>query len=134
MSIGIFGIFICNRYNMVHRHSDSGSVVKSVKQQDKAIIMELAGDIDLHHSVDLRQHLLDIMEKRPCVTIVNMSQVAFMDSSGLATLVEALQLCRRYEGELRLVGMQPRVRSIFEISRLDSIFKTYDSEAEALAE
>ena len=119
---------------MVHRHSDSGSVVKSVKQQDKAIIMELAGDIDLHHSVDLRQHLLDIMEKRPCVTIVNMSQVAFMDSSGLATLVEALQLCRRYEGELRLVGMQPRLRSIFEISRLDSIFKTYDSEAEALAE
>jgi anti-sigma B factor antagonist len=61
-----------------------------------------------------------------------MTQVEFMDSSGLATLVGALKWCRRNGSQLKLVGLVQRVRNIFEISRLESIFQIYDSEAEAL--
>jgi anti-sigma B factor antagonist len=109
------------------------SVVKNVKQDGNTVVLDLAGDIDLHCATDLRGQLLETLQKKPHNIIIDMSEVAFMDSSGLATLVEALQLSRRYQGKLKLVGMQNRVRSIFEISKLDSIFQIYQTQAEAMA-
>ena len=108
------------------------NVVQKIRRQDGKIVLYLAGDIDLHRSVDLRASLLETMRQKPAAVVINMSEVGFMDSSGLATLVEALQLSRRYGGQLKLVGICQRVRSIFEISRLDKIFQIYDDEAEAL--
>ncbi len=108
-------------------------VVQNIRRDETATVVELSGDIDLHRSVELRESLLGIMSEKPTVIVINMSGVGFMDSSGLATLVETLQLSRRHGGELKLVGIQRRVRSILEISRLDTIFAIYESEAEALA-
>lgn len=56
-----------------------------------------------------------------------------MDSSGLGTLVEALRWSRRNGGQLKLVGLAESVRSVFEISRLETVFEIYDTEAEALS-
>lgn len=109
------------------------SVVQNVTRKGEIVFVELAGDIDMHRSMDLRESLLEVMGQKPPVTLIDMTQVSFMDSSGLATLVEALQLAHRFEGQLKLVGVQKRVRSIFEISRLDSIFPMYESQGEALA-
>ena len=64
--------------------------------------------------------------------IVDLGKVEFMDSSGLATLIEALQISRTKNCELKLAAMAQRVKSIFEISRLDKIFKIYDSKDQAL--
>ena len=111
-----------------------GDVVQGIRRQDNAVIVELAGEVDLHRATELRTSLLTVVQEKPAVMIVSMAGVGFMDSSGLATLVEALQLTRRYGGQLKLVGIQRRVRSIFEIARLDTIFQLYDTEAEALAE
>jgi anti-sigma B factor antagonist len=108
-------------------------VVKNINEENDTTVIELSGDIDLHCATDLRGYLLETLQKKPKNIIINMSDVGFMDSSGLATLVEALQLSRRYKGQLKLVGMQHRVRSIFEISKLDSIFQIFETEAEALA-
>jgi anti-sigma B factor antagonist len=60
---------------------------------------------------------------QPALLIVNLSAVQYMDSSGVATLVQALQQVKRYNGRLVLVGPNERVRSIFQIARLDSIFE-----------
>lgn len=76
---------------------------------------------------------MELFQDKPPVLVVNMTQVEFMDSSGLATLVGALKWCRRNDSQLKLVGLVQRVRNIFEISRLESIFQIYDSEAEALS-
>ncbi|MBN1846932.1 MAG: STAS domain-containing protein [Sedimentisphaerales bacterium] len=120
---------------MRHRHTNDSDndVVRAIRRQDKAVVLELAGEIDLHRSVKLRERLLDLTAERPDMIVINLSEVSFMDSSGLATLVEALQLCRRNGGALKLVGIQERVRSILEISRLDHIFPIFDSESEAMA-
>lgn len=118
---------------MVDNGNISGNVIKSVRREKGVIFVEVTGDIDLYRSVELRENLLTLVAEKPKATIINMSEVGFMDSSGLATLVETLQLSRRDGGELKLVGVQDRVRSIFEISRLDSIFQIFDSEAEAMA-
>ena len=119
---------------MVNSSNKQNSVVQNITRKDDAIIMELTGDVDLHQAAALRNNILEIMQQKPPVTIINLSEVPFMDSSGLATLVEALQLSRRFGGKLKLVGIHKRVRSIFEIARLDTIFELYESEAEALAE
>ena len=112
----------------------ANNVVRTIRRENGAIVLELAGDIDLHRSVELRSGLLETMQEKPTLLVINMSEVGFMDSSGLATLVEAMQLSRRSGGQLRLVGLSDRVRSIFEISRLDKIFQIYENESEALSE
>ena len=56
----------------------------------------------------------------------------YIDSSGVATLVEALQIVNRYGGRLVLVGMTARVRGVFEIARLDTVFALASSVEEAL--
>jgi len=108
-------------------------VVKNIRNEADAVVLELCGDVDMARSVELRERLREVLSDKPSVTVINLAQVGFMDSSGLATLVEALQISRRNGGELRLADLAARVRGIFEIARLDTVFKIYASEAEALA-
>ena len=110
---------------------ESTSLVRQIRRENSAVVVELAGAIDLHRSIPLRACLLEVLAEQPPLTILNLAAVDFMDSSGLATLIEALQLSRRQQILLRLVHLQPRVRSIFEISRLDKIFAIYETEAAA---
>ena len=108
-------------------------VVQRVRNEDDTTVLELLGDVDMQSSPGLRTQLLKLVEGRATTIIVNLAEVEFMDSSGLATLVEALQATRQRGGKLKLVNLCPRVRSIFEIARLDAIFEIFDTEAEALA-
>jgi anti-sigma B factor antagonist len=108
-------------------------IIKDVRYADQAVVLDLAGEIDMKCSVELRNKFIELLKNKPPVLVVNMTEVRFMDSSGLGTLVEALKWCRQNGGQLKLVGMVQSVRNIFEISRLESIFQIYDSEAEALS-
>jgi len=117
---------------MTDGHSYPQDIIKGVRHEGRAVVLELAGEIDMRCSIELRSKLMELFQDKPPVLVVNMTQVEFMDSSGLATLVGALKWCRRNGSQLKLVGLVQRVRNIFEISRLESIFQIYDSEAEAL--
>ena len=112
---------------------NNSNIVKNITRRDDVVILQLAGEIDMHCSTELRGELLEISQNPPAQTIINMSEVDFMDSSGVAVLIEALQLHRRNNGRLKLVGINQRVRSIFEVSRLDTVFEIYDSENEAVS-
>ena len=63
--------------------------------------------------------------------VIDLGNVPYMDSSGVATLVEGMQLANRAGAVLVLVGMQERVKSIFEIARLDTVFKIVNELSEA---
>ena len=80
------------------------------------------GDIDLNGSPNLRQELKKAQAAKPQRLVIDLTGVPYMDSSGVATLVEAMQMARRSGSKLVLCGMQDRVRSIFEIARLDTVF------------
>ena len=80
------------------------------------------GDVDLSGSPVLRNELRKAQEKRPQRIVVELAQVGYMDSTGLATLVEAMQLGRRYGTRIVLCALRDRVKSIIEIARLDSVF------------
>jgi anti-sigma B factor antagonist len=80
------------------------------------------GDIDLSRSPVLRESLRRAHADRPSRLVIDLSMVEYMDSSGVATLVEALQHSRKNSTALVLCGMRDKVRSIFEIARLDTVF------------
>lgn len=99
-----------------------GSFVVKSEQRGTTTIVLPSGEIDLNASPVLRQELKRVGTARPQRLIVNLAGVPYMDSSGVATLVEAMQQARKNSSKLVLCGMQDKVRSIFEIARLDTVF------------
>lgn len=97
-------------------------LITSKQPLDDGCCVGLTGEIDLSRSPQLRQDLIQITNGAPKRLVVDMTQVPYMDSSGVATLVEALQRQRKHSGKMILCGLQPKVRSIFEIARLDMVF------------
>ncbi|MEX2218330.1 MAG: STAS domain-containing protein [Phycisphaerales bacterium] len=89
------------------------------------------GDVDLARSPTLRAALRQALAAKPQRLVVDLTGVDYMDSSGVATLVEALQTARRGSTRLVLCAMKERVRSIFEIARLDGVFTIVDSREKA---
>jgi len=108
-------------------------VVSSIRKEGNAVIASLRGEIDLHNSPQVRSALLKCLdENKPAKLVLNLAQVPYMDSSAIAVLVEALQRLRKTAGKIFLVDVQPRVKGLLEIARLDTIFSLVPSEADAL--
>ncbi len=109
-------------------------VVSAPRRQGDAVIAEARGEIDLHNSPELRTAILSMISSPiPKRLILNLAQVPYMDSSAVAVLVEALQKLRPSGGKVMLVGLQPRVKGLLEIARLDSVFVLAADEQQALA-
>jgi anti-sigma B factor antagonist len=104
----------------------------SSEKQGNATIVAPEGDIDLGRSPTLRSSLREAQAGKPQRLVVDLSGVDYMDSSGVATLVEALQNARRGGTKMVLCCMKDRVRSIFEIARLDTVFAIAESRDAAL--
>jgi anti-sigma B factor antagonist len=86
------------------------------------LVTQILGDIDFSKSPLLRTHLMGLVGKTPKRLVVDLTGVNYMDSSGVATLVEALNHQRKKGNRLILCGLQPKVKGIFEIARLDMVF------------
>ena len=106
--------------------------IRTVERRNGAIVVEAAGEIDLRRSVAFQQRLLGLLDEKPQVLVIDLSDVGYMDSSGVATLVKVFSRANRTGTDLRLCGLSDRVRSLFEITRLDSVFSIYPDRQEAL--
>ena len=94
-------------------------------------VVELSGEVDLHHSLELREILgRHIAARRPAL-LVDFAQVTYIDSAGLATLVEYVQKSISYRGRFALAGVSERLKTIFDIARLDQVFSIFGTAAEA---
>ena len=96
------------------------------------VVFDVEGEVDLYRSPEVRKDLLSLVSETPGKLAVNLSKVSYIDSSGLATLIEAYQKINRAGGEFALIGINEAIKSIFEISRLDRVFKTFPTEKEAV--
>ena len=103
-----------------------------VRNLDRISVLDCSGDIDLYSSPRLREALLAEIKADGPGVLVNMSAVAYIDSSGIATLVEGLQLSRQTKTHFGLYGLRPNARSVLELARLHKVFTIFESEAEAL--
>lgn len=107
--------------------------VREVRQDQQTLVVTLTGDVDLHRSPELQQELVRVVERRPRRIVLDLAGVQYMDSSGVASLVKLLSSVRRQNIELKLCGLASRVRSIFEITRLDTVFDICPTLTEAMA-
>ena len=89
---------------------------------DPTNFLPLEGEIDLHVAPRLEGSLARIINKQPPQVVVDLSGVTFIDSSGLAVLIRAMQGVQEYGGHFTLSGMNEQVRPIFEMARLDQFF------------
>ena len=105
----------------------------STRQSGKATIVDVSGDIDLYNSPEVRKVLLAALrEKRAPRVIVNLREVRYIDSSGVASLVEGLKVSRELGSRLVLLGLSQAVRDVLELSRLNKVFEVCDTEEQAL--
>ncbi len=101
--------------------------------RNHAHIVVVEGDVDLYSSPQMRAHIFDTIKKhRPDTVIIELTGVSYMDSSGIATLVEGLQLSKDYHVRFTLVGLSQTVLEVFQLARLESVFKIYNTEDDAL--
>ena len=96
-------------------------------------VLALEGEIDLHVSARIATELSALIKDKPEKIVIDLSNVSYIDSSGLAALIDGMQRVEAYRGKLYLVGMQETVRVIFETSRLDQAFRIRRNVADALA-
>lgn len=104
-----------------------------VERTDGIPVVKVAGEVDLYSSPELRRAVLAEAEKRPAKLVVDLSKVLYMDSSGVATLVEGLQKLEQNGGMLVLCGLGEMVQEVFKLTRLDSVFRILPSVEEALS-
>jgi anti-sigma B factor antagonist len=112
--------------------NDMEAMDVDVKVLADGAILTPVGEIDLGRAPAFREHLTRVQRQRPRRLVIDLGQVPYMDSSGVATLVEAMQTARRSGCKLVLCNMQARVRSIFEIARLETVFTIVNSADEGL--
>ena len=105
--------------------------VESRREAD-AVVLAIAGEVTVFSSPALRQVLRQAVGEHPGRLVLDLAGTTYVDSSGVATLVEALQSTSRTKGKLVLAGMTDRVRGVFEIARLDTVFLTAPTVQEAL--
>src|SRR2546427_1364056 len=94
-------------------------------RRDRSNVLPLKGEIDLHVSPSVTASLNGMIEKKPERLVVDLSGVTYIDSAGLAALIEAMQKVEAYGGKFLLAGLQETVRSTFEISRPRHGFSTF---------
>jgi anti-sigma B factor antagonist len=100
---------------------------------DESNVLPLKGEIDLHVSPRVAESLRAMSEQKPARLVVDLSGVTYIDSSGLAVLIEGMQNVEAYGGRFFLTGLQDHVRPIFEIARLDQVFIIFPHVDAALA-
>jgi len=106
----------------------------STRRNDKTTIFDLSGDIDFANSPHVRDSvLLEIRESRASRVMVNLSQVRYIDSSGVASLVEGLKASRDLGSRFILFGLSMAAREVLQLSRLIKVFEVYDTEEQAMA-
>lgn len=106
----------------------------SSRQMDKATIFDVTGDMDLANTPAVRKVLLrEVKEKRTPRVVMNLTKVRYIDSSGVASLVEGLKASRDVGSRFILFGLSTSAREVLQLSRLLKIFEIYDNEEQALA-
>jgi len=106
----------------------------AARHLDMITIFDISGDIDLATSPELRKALLrELRELKIPRVVLNLGAVRYIDSSGVASLVEGLKASRDVGSRLILFGLNRTVREVLQLSKLVKIFEICEDEAQSVA-
>ena len=94
---------------------------KDITEIEDKLVVKLAGDVDLEHCVNVRALLLDAVARGKDL-LVDLSEVTYLDSSGIANLIETLQAAGRNGTAFKLFSASPQIWRVLELARLDKVF------------
>ncbi len=103
-----------------------------IEKKDDMIICRVSGEITFSTSPDLRKKLIEAVDQGVKKVVINLKNVGYIDSSGMATLVELLQKVKSAEGDLKLAETPEKIKEILDMVRLKDIFDFEDSEEKAI--
>ena len=104
----------------------------SLERTDDVLIVTVDGQLVVTNRQEFKQAILDAVEAGVKVVVADFSTAGYIDSSGLGALVSLSRRLRDTGGDLRLVGLNDDLRSLFELTRLDALFPLYATRADAL--
>ena len=105
--------------------------IREEKRND-VVMCILEGEINLNNSPQLRQAFDNIIKRNEKKVVVDFSSVSYIDSSGLATLIEMFQRLKKIGGQLRFSNIEQKIKNIFEITKLHKLFEIFDTQEMAL--
>ncbi|MFN7341112.1 MAG: STAS domain-containing protein [Opitutia bacterium] len=104
----------------------------SLERTDDVLIVTVDGQLVVTNRQEFKQAILDAVEDGVRVVVADFSTAGYIDSSGLGALVSLSRRLRETGGDLRLVGLNDDLRSLFELTRLDALFPLFATRADAL--
>lgn len=104
-----------------------------IESKNGLVVCRIEGEIDINSSPDIKKALDKLISKKEPKLVISFSKVTYVDSSGLATLVELLKNMRTYGGRMRLANLSPKIKSLFEITKLEKLFDISSDEDEAIS-
>jgi len=109
------------------------SVKLNTRQVGEVTVLDLAGRITLGEgSSTLRDALKDVVAKGQKKILLNLSEVSYIDSSGIGELVSAFTTVTNLGGQLKLNGLNKRVKDLLQITKLYTVFEVFDEESTAM--
>lgn len=103
------------------------------RQVGHVTILDLVGKLTIHRDAErLKDKINSLIQQRRTAVVVNLAQVSYIDSGGLGQLVSCYSSLARTEGGLKLLHVNRRNHDLLSITRLVTVFPTFDSEDEAV--
>ncbi|MGA7240953.1 MAG: STAS domain-containing protein [Bryobacteraceae bacterium] len=103
----------------------------SVRECGATRVVDLDGDVDLGTSPELRRTLFHLLAEAPKLAI-NLRALRYIDSSGIATLIEVLKNAQRLQKQFVLFGLSPAVEDVFRLTHVNRVFQVFQTEEEAV--
>lgn len=109
------------------------SIKLNSRQVGDVTVVDLAGRITLGEgSSTMRDALRDLLTKGNKKILLNLGEVSYIDSSGIGELVSAFTTVTNQGGELKLLGLNKRVKDLLQITKLYTVFEVFDDESTAV--
>jgi len=96
-------------------------------------VLDLEGDLALDENARFRKHVTGAIDAGTRKLIVNLAGVEYMDSSGLGELISCYTALQQLNGHVKLLHTNNRLQYLLAITKLDSVFETFDSEPAAVS-
>jgi len=98
----------------------------------QVILITPTGRLDITTAWQFRLNLQDCISRVSPHIVINLSQVNFIDSSGLTSLVAGMRDADKVQGSFRICSVHPEAKLVFEVTMMDSVFEIYETEEDAL--
>jgi anti-sigma B factor antagonist len=107
--------------------------IKTEPLSDHAFVIAIAGEVDLYVAPELKQQLLEVIERGATRVVVDLTDATFVDSTTLGVLISGVRRLRANDGRLSVVISDKNVLRTFELSGLDRVFEIFATREQAVA-